>query len=87
MLSSLLAEELKEAEELYPWDWINEAFRIAVGENKRNWRYISSILRRWADEGKDHGKPGRHSTEDNRRKYIEEYRRRRGLLPEERADH
>jgi len=85
MISPLLAEELKEAEGLYPWNWINEAFKIAVRENKRNWRYISAILRRWADEGKDDGKPGRHSTPNDPKKYLEEYKRRRGLLPEERA--
>ena len=45
-LSPLLAEQLKEAEEAYPGDWVNEAFRIAVSENKRNWRYIARILRR-----------------------------------------
>jgi DNA replication protein len=82
----VLTQELKEAEDLYPWDWISEAFKIAINQNKRNWAYISAILRRWADEGKDYGEPGRHSQKDNRKKYLEEYQRRRGRLPWEPAD-
>jgi DnaD/phage-associated family protein len=84
-LSPILADELKEAEERYPWSWINEAFQIAVLTNKRNWRYISGILRRWSSEGKDgrlsegkeYGKPGRHPSKDQRQKHIEEYERQR----------
>lgn len=82
----VLTQELKEAEDLYPWEWISEAFKIAINQNKRSWAYISAILRRWADEGKDHGEPGRYSQKDNREKYVEEYRRRRGRLPWEPAD-
>jgi len=84
-LSPLLAEQLKEAEEVYPWPWINEAFAIAVTENKRSWRYIAGILRRWAAEGKGNGKPGRHSQKDDRQKYVEDYERRWSRLPEDRA--
>ena len=89
-LSPLLAEQLKEAEADYPWPWINEAFQIAVVENKRSWRYIAGILRRWAAEGKnaegkDYGKPGRHSEKDNRQKYLEDYERRWGPSPRERS--
>jgi DnaD/phage-associated family protein len=86
LISPLLAEELKEAEDLYPWDWISEAFKIAINQNKRSWAYISAILRRWADEGKNHGEPGRYSPKDNRTNYLEEYRRLRGRLPWEPAD-
>lgn len=85
MLSPMLADELKEAEELYSWDWISEAFKIGVTQNKRSWSYISAILRRWAAEGKDHGESGGHSQADNRTKYLEEYQRRRGHLPWERT--
>ena len=81
MLSPMLAEELKDAEESYPEEWLREAFAISARENKRSWRYISGILRRWAAEGRDHGKPGRHPQEDSRQRYLEEYQRRRGRLP------
>ena len=84
-ISPMLAEELKEAEAEYSWSWIDEAFKIAVTQNKRNWGYISAILRRWAAEGRDggkeNGKSGRHTQADNPEKYIEEYQRRRGHLP------
>ncbi len=69
MLTPMIAEELKEAERIYPASWIEDAFREAVSLNIRKWRYISSILERWADEGKKHGKPGRDFKED-RDKYI-----------------
>jgi DnaD/phage-associated family protein len=55
LLQPLLAEELQEAELTYPAAWIAEAFKIAVERNARNWRYIKSILERWAREGKDDG--------------------------------
>ena len=81
MLSPMLAEELKDAEDNYPAEWVSEAFAIAAAENKRNWRYVSGILRRWASEGRgtgrNDGKPGRHPAEDQRRKHLEAYQRRR----------
>ncbi len=88
-LSPLLADQLKEAEEAYPWPWIVDAFRIAALENKRSWRYIAGILRRWAaegkDAGKDYGKLGRHPKKDNRQKYLEDYQRRWSSPPVERT--
>ena len=81
MLSPIMVEKLKEAEESYPLAWIREAFTIAVTHNKRSWQYISGILRRWAAEGKDHGEPGRHSPEADRQKYLQDYQRRWGRAP------
>ena len=57
LLQPMLAEELKEAERTYPEAWIRDAFRIAVEQNARRWRYIASILERWARDGKDDGEP------------------------------
>ena len=48
----LVAEELREAGEHYPREWVEEAFRQAVQQNKRKWSYIRAILRRWEAEGK-----------------------------------
>ena len=76
MLTPLLAEEMKEAEQNYPWPWIAEAFKLAVTRNKRSWRYIETTLRRWATEGKGDGELGGHTEKVS----IEEYRRRQGLL-------
>ncbi len=61
-----IAEELTEAERLYPAEWIAEAFREAAAQNVRSWRYISRILERWASEGRDHAKTERDSAGDDR---------------------
>jgi DNA replication protein len=63
LLTRLIAEELMEAEAAYPEVWIEEAFRIAVASNKRNWRYIKAILGRWAAEGREDGTFKRHPGE------------------------
>ncbi len=55
LLTPMIAEELKEAEKLYPASWIEEAFKEAVSLNKRSWRYIARILERWSSEGKESG--------------------------------
>jgi DNA replication protein len=52
LLSPLLADELKDAADLYPAEWIEAAFREAVQHNKRKWSYIRAILRRWETEGR-----------------------------------
>ncbi len=70
LLTPLIAEELREAEKTYPADWIEEAFRIAVEHNVRRWRYVGSILERWATEGKDSDQAGK-GPEKDRRRYIE----------------
>ncbi|MDA1349703.1 MAG: DnaD domain protein [Chloroflexi bacterium] len=59
-LSPMIADELRDAEQLYPAAWIEEAFREAVEQNKRSWRYVERILERWAQEGRGDGKPGRY---------------------------
>lgn len=81
MLTPLIADQLKDAEETYPWSWIREAFTIAVNGNKRNWRYIEATLRRWASEGKDDGKLGRHTEKTAGQEELVEYLRQRGRLP------
>jgi len=70
MLTPMIAEELKEAEKLYPPQWIEEAFKEAVTLNKRSWRYIARILERWASEGKDSGEYRRDIKKDGPDKYI-----------------
>jgi len=52
LLSPLLADELKDAADQYPEEWIEAAFREAVQNNKRKWSYIRAILRRWETEGR-----------------------------------
>jgi DNA replication protein len=77
VLTPMIAEELKEAEDNYPADWIEEAIKEAVSLNIRKWRYISSILERWTTEGKDDGTTGPDSKKDKyfKGKYSHIYRR------------
>jgi DNA replication protein len=70
IITPMIAEELKEAERVYPPRWIEEAFREAVDLNKRSWRYIARILERWASEGKDSGEHKRNIKKDDPDKYI-----------------
>jgi DnaD/phage-associated family protein len=58
-VSPLIADDLAEAERLYPAEWLAAAFREAASQNARSWRYVSRILERWAIEGPDHAKTGR----------------------------
>jgi DNA replication protein len=67
LLQPIIAEELREAEQTYPAEWIEEAFQIAAELNKRNWRYVRAILERWVTEGKDDEKRARDYREDGRR--------------------
>ena len=60
VISPMIADELREAEGLYPEDWLADAVKEAVTNNKRSWRYIAAILDRWEREGKGHGESGRH---------------------------
>ncbi len=73
-ITPLLAETLSEAEDTYPGQWIEDAIRIAIEKNKRNWRYVEAILKRWQQEGRDGKKDqpqNRRDSEEDRRSYIE----------------
>jgi DNA replication protein len=70
IITPMIAEELKEADKLYPPQWIEEAFKEAVTLNKRSWKYIARILERWASEGKDSGEYRRDVKKDGSDKYI-----------------
>jgi len=70
MITPMIAEELKEAERLYPPLWVEEAFKEAVKLNKRSWKYIARILERWASEGKDSGEHKGNAEEGGPDKYI-----------------
>jgi len=70
MLTPMIAEELREAERLYPETWIKDAIKEAVSLNKRNWRYIAKILERWSTEGKSDGTYRRDFKKTDPDKYI-----------------
>ena len=59
-LSPMIAEDLREAEQSYAAEWVEEAIHIAVQNNVRRWRYVKAILRGWKEEGRhdeDRGNP------------------------------
>ena len=70
MLTPMIAEELKEAEKIYPEVWIRDAIKEAVSLNKRSWRYIARILERWSAEGKSDGTYRRDFRKADPDKYI-----------------
>jgi DnaD/phage-associated family protein len=54
LVTPMLVDELREAEERYPAHWIEDAIREAVRANARSWRYVKKVLERWAANGRDH---------------------------------
>jgi len=70
MLTPIIAEELKDAEKLYPNTWIRDAIKKATNQNKRKWNYISAILERWSADGKDDGAYRRDTEKEDPDKYI-----------------
>lgn len=72
-LTPMVADMLKDAESSYPGAWIEEAMRIAVENNKRNWRYIEAILKRWQEEGKDERKNRKDAQKDRRAESGRDY--------------
>lgn len=76
LLTPLLAEELREAEAAYPAAWIEDAFREAVAQNKRNWRYVRRILENWTSRGRGTSgtnwrRAGPPAPPEDPRKYLE----------------
>ena len=69
-ITPLIGERLIAAEDEYPADWIEDAFREAAELNARSWRYIERILQRWAEEGRGYETPGRDSPEDRRQRFL-----------------
>ena len=70
ILTPMIADELRDAEQRYPQDWIRDAIKEAVAINKRSWRYIAKILENWSAEGKSDGTHRRDSKKTDPDKYI-----------------
>ena len=70
MLTPMVAEELREAEKLYPEEWIRDSVKEAVLNNKRNIKYILKILENWAAKGKGVGTYQRHTKKADPDKYV-----------------
>ena len=68
IITPMIANSLKDAEKEYPKEWTIEAMQLSVENNKRNWRYVEAILKRWKTDGKDEGK-GKPKTDETRPEY------------------
>lgn len=68
-LTPMIADMLREAEQTYKSQWIEEAIQIAIQNNVRRWNYVERILRSWQEEGRDG--TNRRDSEKDRRRYIE----------------
>jgi DnaD/phage-associated family protein len=68
-LTPILAQTLEDAEKEYPAEWLEDAVKIAVKKNVRNWQYIEAILRSWKEKGRSEKDQRNH--QEDARKYIE----------------
>ncbi|RVU54857.1 Lin1244/Lin1753 domain-containing protein [Anaerosphaera multitolerans] len=55
-INSLIAESLVDISKSYSVQWIEEAFKIAVENNKNNLSYVKGILENWKSKGKTNSK-------------------------------
>ncbi len=83
-ISPLIAESITAALQEYPESDVIDAMRVAVEANARSWKYVLSVLKRWAVEGRDErdlrgsdGKLERHSEADRSDEQIERYLERK----------
>lgn len=67
LLTPLIADELKDAQEEFPSQWLEDAIKIAAENNKRHWKYVRGILNRWKIEGRHHEAPARPNLQDGTR--------------------
>ncbi len=74
LIGPILVDELKEAEKLYPSEWIEEAIKIAVENNVRRWKYVETVLQKWATTGRGDELQPHHKkswyTEDELKNFI-----------------
>jgi DnaD/phage-associated family protein len=69
-ITPLVGERLLEAAEMYPPEWIEDAFREAAEMNARNWRYVDRILKNWSQEGRTRERTEGDSFEDRKQRYL-----------------
>lgn len=68
-LTPLIADTLRDAENTYSAEWIQDAMIAAVKNNVRRWKYVEAILVRWKEEGRNEKDRGDHR--EDRKKFIE----------------
>jgi DnaD/phage-associated family protein len=72
-LTPIIADQLRDAEQTYASEWLEDAITLAVQNNVRKWRYIQSILERWRQEGKVDGISRRDTQKELRGQVPDEY--------------
>jgi len=70
MLNPTIADELRQAEQVYPEEWIRDAIKEAAKQQIHKWNFIQAILERWASKGRDDGAYQRDSKKTDADKYI-----------------
>jgi len=70
MLSPLVADWLRDAEQQYSEQWVGDAIREAVARNRRYWQYIDGILAGWAERGKSDSVHRRRTSSRDLEKYV-----------------
>lgn len=70
-LTPLIADAIKDAEQMFSEVWVADAIEVAVKNNKRNWKYCEAVLKRWKEEGRGK-KQARRDDQANRRRNVEE---------------
>ena len=68
VLTPMVAEDLREAEEAFAADWIEEAMRLAAANGVRKWSYVRAILDRWRREGRATPAGGREEGHEGHRR-------------------
>mgnify|MGYP001048263879 FL=1 len=53
VLSPMIAEKLRDAEQVYTEGWICDAIEVAVVNNALSWRYIETVLKSWKENGRN----------------------------------
>ncbi|PJF21464.1 MAG: hypothetical protein CUN56_10960 [Phototrophicales bacterium] len=69
-LTPLIADNLKDIEQDYSSEWVADALKIAVQNNKRSLKYIHAILKRWQEEGRSSDAQPRRRIEEGGKRYI-----------------
>lgn len=62
-LTPMIADHLRDIEETYPEEWIEEAIEIAVLRNARKLPYIEAILKNWQEKGHDSERNSDHDAQ------------------------
>lgn len=73
VLTPIIADKLRDAEETYSAKWVEEAIHEAVANNKRSWSYIHAILENWREKGKANANSNRDSQRSLRQQIPPEW--------------